>query len=216
MLNLTKTIPPHTGDDTLYKGLAPDKASRAMIMVHGRGASAESIAALADEIQADDFMYVIPRAAGNTWYPYRFIEPRQTNEPGISSGLTLIEIIVKSLNDNGINSDKIYFLGFSQGACLAVDYVARYPDKFGGVFALSGALIGQELNKQDYSGDLKNTPIFFGCSENDFHIPEERIHESAEIFKKLNAGVTTRIYPNLGHTINHDEIKFINHIINQG
>lgn len=216
MLNLSKTIPPHTGDDTLYKGLTPGKASRAMIMIHGRGASAESIAALIAEIKADDFLYAVPRASGNTWYPHRFIEPRQTNEPGISSGLALIDAIVKSLNEAGITSDKIYLLGFSQGACLAVDYAARYPDKFAGVFALSGALIGEKINGPDYSGDLRSTPVFFGCSENDFHIPEERIHESAEIFKKLNADVTTRIYPNLGHTINHDEIKFINNIINKG
>lgn len=215
MLNLNNTIPPHSGDDNLYKGLTPDKASRAMIMIHGRGASAESITALITDIKADDFLYVAPRAAGNTWYPFRFIESRQANEPGISSGLALIDAIVKSLNESGITSDKIYLLGFSQGACLTVDYLARYPDKFGGVFALSGALIGDKLNEQDYSGDLQNTPIFFGCSENDFHIPEERIHESAEIFKHLNASVSTRIYPNLGHTINHDEIKFINNIINK-
>lgn len=214
MLQLSNTIKPHTGEDIQYSGVELDRAKHAMIMIHGRGASAESILSLADELQLKDTVVIAPQAEDFTWYPYRFIEPREKNEPGISSGLALIDSIKNALNENGISNEKIYLLGFSQGACLTIDYAARNPDRYGGVFVLSGGLIGDKLNENDYSGDLKQTPVFFGCSDNDFHIPEVRVHQSADILKKLNADVTKKIYPGMGHTVNMDEIKIINQIIN--
>jgi len=208
MLKLSNPIPPHLGEHIIFRG-NPESAEKAMIMIHGRGATAESMAGLADEFKVDKISFIIPQAANFTWYPYRFIEKREANEPGISSGLSLIDAIVNALNKNGIEKDDIYMLGFSQGACLTIDYVARNPDKFGGIFVLSGGLIGDVLNINDYKGNLQQTPVFFGCSDRDFHIPEARVHESAEIISKLNGHVIKRIYPAMGHTINTDEIDFI-------
>ena len=215
MFKVENTIEPHLGETILQFGAELQSAKKAMIMIHGRGASAESIADLGNHFNSDDIVYIAPQAEGYAWYPYRFIEKRQSNEPGISSGLKLIDSIAATLNSAGISSENIYLLGFSQGACLAVDYAARHPHKYAGVFCLSGGLIGESLDPLDYSGDLKHTTVFFGCSENDLHIPEERIHESAEIFSSLNADVTKRIYPKLGHNINRDELAFINEILDK-
>jgi phospholipase/carboxylesterase len=157
--------------------------------------------------------FIIPQASDLTWYPNRFIDKRDANEPGISSGLTLINSIFQGILHSGISSEHIHLLGFSQGACLALDYAARFPSRFGGVFALSGGLIGQKIDINDYQGDLKKTPVFLGCSDEDFHIPVERIHKSALIFENLNAAVTKRIYPNMGHTINQDELHFVKQIL---
>ena len=168
---------------------------------------------MASEIYMENMMYVIPQATNYTWYPHRFIEKREMNEPGISSGLTLLKSIIDALIEKNIRQEDIYLLGFSQGACLVTDFVARYSGKYGGMFALSGGLIGDKVSQNDYQGNLLKTPVFFGCSDNDLHIPEQRIHESAEIFEGLNADVTKKIYPNMGHTINTDEIRYINDVI---
>ncbi len=213
MLDLDKTIGPHRGQPIIYTGKAIGEADSAMIMLHGRGADAESMKSLANEIDTKGIIYVIPQAADNSWYPYRFIEKREANEPGITSGLVLINSIVKALINKNFPAENIYLLGFSQGACLVSDYAARYPARFGGVFALSGGLIGQEINVADYRGDLQRTPVFFGCSDTDFHIPVARVNESAKIFVHLNADVTKNIYPNMGHTINLDEMNIVNQVI---
>jgi phospholipase/carboxylesterase len=214
MLNINHTIDPHDGQSIIYAGADIEHAESAMIVLHGRGATAESMVGLVSEIYADKMIYVIPQATNFAWYPYRFIEEREVNEPGISSGLTLIQSIVNALVEKGIQHEKIFFLGFSQGACLAADFIARYPSKYGGLFVLSGGLIGDQINSHDYSGDLLNTPVFLGCSDVDFHVPEQRVHESARIFEHLNADVTKKIYPNMGHTINRDEISFVRKVIN--
>ena len=209
MLYITNTISPHNSGKILHYGAELSSAEKAMIMIHGRGADAQSIISLYEHFKAEKIIYIAPQAADNTWYPYRFIEKREANEPGITSGLRLIKSIIDTLNDSGIATENIFLLGFSQGACLAADYAARYTQRFAAVFCLSGALIGDTLDPAEYNGDMQQTPVFFGCSENDFHIPEQRIHESARIFTSLNARVTERIYPNLGHTINRDELAFI-------
>jgi phospholipase/carboxylesterase len=213
MFKIENTIPPHSAETILLHGARLSEAKKAMIMIHGRGAQAESVLALADHFKTSDIIYIAPQANNYTWYPYRFIEKRDANEPGITSGLKLIDAVIKKLNSEHISNENIFLLGFSQGACLAVDYAARNPGKYAGVFCLSGGLIGEKLEPSDYQGDMKKTPVFLGCSENDFHIPEERVHESADIFTSLNAAVTKRIYPNLGHTINRDELAFINKIL---
>lgn len=215
MLKLDTTIKPHQGEKILYSGQDPDKAKSAMIMIHGRGATAESMLPLAKELSGDEITFVIPQATGFAWYPYRFIEKRERNEPGITSALMLIQKIYDALKNYEL-SNNIYLLGFSQGACLAADFAARYRVRFGGVFILSGGLIGERINRDGYKGDLKQTPVFLGCSDDDFHIPENRVHESAQVFKNLNADVTKRIYHGMGHTINDDEIEFIKGIITQG
>ena len=209
MLKIENTIKPHTGETILYLGAELKNAKKAMIMIHGRGADAQSMSGLCEHFMHPDIIYIIPQATGFTWYPYRFIESRESNEPGISSALTLINAIITALNNSGIAMNDIFLLGFSQGACLALDYAARYPEKYAGIFCLSGGLIGKTIIPGDYNGDMKQTPVFLGCSDADFHIPEERVHQSASIMESLNADVTVKIYPNLGHTINRDELEFI-------
>jgi len=215
MLNLEKTIPPHTGEKIFYSGSPVDLAVSAMILLHGRGADAASMKNLTEQFSADKMLYIFPEADDFTWYPHRFIERREANEPGVSSGLRLIGAIIKALAERGIPRENTFLLGFSQGACLASDFAARFPDRFGGVFALSGGLIGDVLDRKVYQGDLQQTPVFLGCSDRDFHIPEARIHESAAIFENLNAVVTKRLYPNMGHTVNRDEINMINQVLSE-
>ncbi len=215
MLKLDNLISPHFGKNIIYSGSDIKNAKNAIFLIHGRGGTAESMLGLTDELNLVDTIIIAPQADDFTWYPYRFIEKREMNEPGISSGLQLIDSIKKSLNQNGIKSENIFLLGFSQGACLALDYAARNPEKYGGVFALSGGLIGDIINKNDYVKNLQNTPIFLGCSDIDFHIPLERVSESADVFSLLGADVTKRIYKNMGHTINQDELEIINNIISK-
>jgi len=215
MLHLEKTIPPHTGEKIIYAGSPAGSASSAMILLHGRGADAASMKGLIGQLRVDKMLCILPEADNFTWYPYRFIEKRELNEPGISSGLKLIDAIVVALGEQQIRRENLFLLGFSQGACLALDYTARYPDRFGGVFALSGGLIGENLHAEEYQGDLQQTPVFLGCSDRDSHIPEERVQESAAIFEKLNAAVTKKIYPNMGHTVNRDEINMINQLLSE-
>ncbi|MDX1700759.1 MAG: dienelactone hydrolase family protein [Melioribacteraceae bacterium] len=215
MLKLNNVLEPHSGDKILYTGVDLENAKTALILIHGRGSTAESILPLANELNLDDTIVIAPQADQFTWYPYRFIEKRERNEPGISSGLALIDSIIYSLNDSGISTDNIFLLGFSQGACLILDYAARNPKKYAGIFALSGGLIGEKLNWNDYSGNLEKTPVFLGCSDNDFHIPEERVHESGKIFNELSSDVTIKIYNNMGHTISYAEIEEMNTIISK-
>jgi predicted esterase len=213
MLNLNNTVDPHKGDDIIYAGAEINEAKHALILVHGRGAAAQSIIPLADELILKDTIVIAPQASQFTWYPYRFIEKRERNEPGISSGLKLIQSIIDSLIENNITPENIFILGFSQGACLTLDFAARNPKKYAGIFILSGGLIGEELDENEYQGNLERTPVFLGCSNNDFHIPESRVHESGEILKKMNAEVTKRIFPDMGHRISMEEIKIVNDIL---
>ncbi|RNC83426.1 MAG: phospholipase [Balneola sp.] len=205
---------PHKGMPVIKAGAELEEAKAVMIMIHGRGASAQSVLPLANEIdQRHEITFLAPQASNHTWYPYSFLVPREQNQPGIDSGMEVISALVSDLNAQGIPDHKIFFLGFSQGACLASDFVARNPKKYAGLFALSGGLIGPSIDFNDYSGDLKNTPIFLGCSDVDFHIPKERVNESAEVFEHLGASVIKKLYPGMGHLINEDEISSINEII---
>lgn len=194
----------------------PDAASAevAMILVHGRGASADNMLLFADEFNRADIHYRAIQAKGHTWYPRSFLAPIEMNEPGISSGLQAIYEHLSDLNEAGIPTDRIILLGFSQGACLATEFAARHPQKYGGVIGLSGGLIGEEVDPQNYSGSLENTPTFLGCSDRDPHIPKERVEHTAEIFEGLGADLTKKIYEGMGHTVIPDEIQHINRILN--
>lgn len=213
---------PHA-DAPLYASGAPlEDARAAVVMIHGRGASAESILGLAAEFAQPDVAYVAPQAAGSTWYPYSFLAPLDRNEPWLTSALRLIGTLVAHLEGQGIPADRIVLCGFSQGACLASEFAARTPRRYGGVVALSGGLIGNEqLTAVDppadkvfaYDGDLAGTPAFFGCSDVDAHIPLQRVEHSAETFADLGADVTKRIYPGMGHTVNDDEIQFVRSLL---
>jgi predicted esterase len=178
-------------------------------MIHGRGATAESILSLVPEIDQSDFAYFAPQAASGTWYPNSFLMPIPSNEPGLSSGLAVINDVLEHINAAGITSEKTMLLGFSQGACLTLEFVARNARRYGGAVGLSGGLIGPEGTPRDYPGSLDGTLVFLGCSDVDFHVPKERVLESAEVFKQLGGNVTARLYPNMGHTINQDEVDFV-------
>ena len=180
-----------------------------MIVVHGRGASAEDILTLALELGLEDIAYVAPQAHGNTWYPYSFLAPIAQNEPGISSAFGVLSRLIDSLHDHSVDSQRIAFLGFSQGACLTLEYAARHARRYAGVFALSGGLIGPPGTPLSYAGSFDRTPVFLGCSDIDPHIPLERVRESAEVFRRMDAKVDERVYPRMGHTVNADEIHAI-------
>jgi len=203
----------HQGQPVLRAGVPLERAKGAVIMIHGRGASAYDILGIAGELALDNFTYLAPQAAGNTWYPNRFVMPLESNEPYLSSALGTVGELVEYLGQHGFSSEKVMLLGFSQGACLALEYAARNAKRYGGVVALSGALIGPDGTPREYAGALNGTPVFLGCSNVDFHIPEYRVHESTEVMRKLGGAVTEKIYPNMGHTVNADELKHVQEIM---
>jgi phospholipase/carboxylesterase len=204
---------PHQGQPVLAAGTALDQARAAMILVHGRGATAQSMLTLAQELPHPDTAFLAPQAAGHSWYPYSFMAPIAQNEPGLSSGLARIGEVLDQLNVAGIPSERIILLGFSQGACLVLEFAARHAQRYGGVVGLSGGLIGLDGTSRDYAGSLDGTSIFLGCSEADSHIPQERIHHSAAVLERLGGQVTKRLYPNLGHSVNQDELAFVRNMV---
>ena len=201
--------------NVVIEGTSLKEASKAMIMIHGRGATAEGILILSKHLKVKGFALLAPQASQNTWYPYSFMAPKEENEPGLSTGLKLIKELVDDIKAEGIKAEDIYFFGFSQGACLMSEFVARNAERFGGVFVLSGGLIGQDLDTSNYTGDFNGTPIFLGCSDVDAHIPLSRVEESVEVFKDMGAKMTVKLYPNGPHTIYEDEIKEVNAILSK-
>jgi len=194
-------------------GLNPDLATKVLIMVHGRGGSAEDILTLVEELDVVEFAILAPDASCNSWYPYSFLSPPSLNEPWLSSALNLLKEITDDLDKKGFSSEDIYFLGFSQGACLTLEYVTRNAKKYGGIVAFTGGLIGDRIYPENYSGDFSGTPVFMGSSDPDPHVPVERVNQSAELITRMNAVVTKSIYKNMGHTISREEIKSANDLI---
>jgi len=180
-----------------------------MVMVHGRGATAESILELARELRHPELAYVAPQADGYTWYPYSFLAPFERNEPYLSSGLARLGEVLELLRSAGIPPQRTILLGFSQGACLALEFAARNAHRYGGVVGLSGGLIGPPDTPRSYQGAFAGTPVFLGCSDRDPHVPRERVDETAEVMRRMGAAVTERIYPALGHTVNEDELEHV-------
>ncbi len=188
-----------------HVGPPPATARLTLILVHGRGASAADILGVADEIDAPDIAYLAPDAPGRTWYPYSFLVPLAQNEPNLTSALQTLGAIVDDLGRQAVTPDRVGFVGFSQGACLSLEYVARHARRYAAVVAFSGGLIGPPGTPRNYPGSLDGTPVFLGCSDIDPHIPLARVHESRDVLTALGARVDTRIYPGMGHTINPDE-----------
>lgn len=199
---------PHQNQPLSTAGKALEEARAALIMVHGRGDMAQNFITLANELYHPDLAYLAPQAAGNSWYPYSFLAPIEDNEPGISSGIAAIRQLVAEISAAGIPKERIMLVGFSQGACLALEFTARSASHYGGVLGFSGGLIGPDGTPRNYSGSLEQTPVFLGCSDSDFHIPKERVELTAQVLEQLGAQVTTRLYPAMGHTINQDELNF--------
>jgi predicted esterase len=200
---------PHRGQPVLTLGPAPRDARLTMIMAHGRGASAEDMLGLAAEFHTADVAFLAPQAAGRTWYPYSFLSPIHDNEPGISSGLGVIAGLVDGLIAQQVPHARIALIGFSQGACLSLEFAARHPQRYAAVIGLSGGLIGPPGTPRDYPGAFDGAPVFLGCSDIDPHIPFARVQESAEVFRRMGAAVDERIYPRMGHTVNADEIGVV-------
>ena len=200
---------PHRKREIVRAGTSLEDATAAVVMVHGRGATAPSILQLAEEFDAEGLAYLAPQAARNTWYPNSFLAPIESNEPALSSALERVGDAVDSAADAGIPRERTMLLGFSQGACLASEFVARNPRRYGGLAVLSGGLIGPEVDRADYRGDLEATPVFVGCSDDDPHIPVERVHETTAILDELGGSVTEEIYPDLGHGVNRDELDHV-------
>lgn len=207
---MTSATPdPHHGQPLLAVGAPLDQARAAMVLVHGRGASAANILELADLLAFEGVVYLAPQAAGNTWYPYPFMAPLASNEPWLSSALGAVGAALDRLAQAGIPPTRTLLLGFSQGACLTIEYVARHAQRYGGVAGLSGGLIGPDGTPRDYPGSLAGTSVFLGCSDIDPHIPKERVEDSAAVLRGLGADVTMRLYPGMGHTTNDDELAFV-------
>jgi predicted esterase len=200
---------PHGGQPIRRHGPPPSAARLAVILVHGRGGSAQDMLSLATAFGARDVAYIAPEAAGRTWYPNSFLAPIEQNEPGISSGLRVLAALVDGLEREQIPPARVAVLGFSQGACLTLEFAARHPRRYAAIAGLSGALIGPPGTPRDYAGSLDETPVFLGCSDIDPHIPLARVHESAEVFRVLGASVDERIYPGMGHTVSPDEVQTI-------
>ena len=200
---------PHQGQPLERTGVAVESADAAVVLIHGRGATARSILQMADRFPSDGVAYLAPQAARNTWYPNPFTAPVESNEPGRTSGLEAIDDALSEATGAGIPRERVALVGFSQGACLSSEFVARNPRRYGALAALSGGLIGETIESEGYNGDLERTPVFLGCSDVDPHIPETRVHETAEVFDQLNADVTKRLYEGMGHGVNEDEREFV-------
>jgi predicted esterase len=200
---------PHGDQPVIWRGVEPGTARLVVVLVHGRGASAESIFTLADQFEITDVAYVAPEAADHTWYPYSFLAPMEQNEPQLSSALRRLEGIVDDVMRRGISSNRIALVGFSQGACLALEFTARHAQRYAAIIGLSGGLIGPPGTPRNYAGSFAQTPVFLGCSDVDAHVPAERVHESAAVFTRLGAAVDERIYPGMGHTVNRDELDAV-------
>jgi len=187
--------------------------SKVLILLHGRGGSAEDILSLSSYLNVNDFTLLAPQATNNTWYPYSFIAPPSQNEPWLSSALELLKELLDDILNKGVPTENIYFTGFSQGACLTLEFVTRNANKYGGVAAFTGGLIGDKIYSENYKGDFGGTPIFIGSSNPDPHVPVERVYATTTILKDMNAVVTEKVYNNMGHTINQDEIDNANKLV---
>lgn len=199
---------PHEGQPLETLGPPIDRTSAAMILVHGRGAGPGNILELAEELAQPGVTYLAPAAAGNTWYPNSFMADIESNEPGISSGLSVLDGLVEAVVRAGVLRDRIVLAGFSQGACLMSEYAVRHAARYGGVLAFSGGLIGPPGTTWPHEGAFEGTPVFLGCSDVDAHVPRSRVDESAEVFERMGARVEKRIYPGMGHLINQDEVDY--------
>ena len=205
---MTPTTSPHRGQPVATAGEPLNDRGPVMIMIHGRNAAPANILSLVPRLDRAGFSYLAPAAANGTWYPYSFLSERERNEPGLTSGLNVIDELVQLIVARGIPKRRILLLGFSQGACLTAEFIASHADRYGGVILFSGGLIGPPGTTWNYGGSFEGTPIFLGCSDVDAHVPKARVDESADVFSRMGAAVTKRIYPGMDHLVNDDEIAF--------
>lgn len=208
------TNDPHAGQPVTEYGLPLGQSQTVVILLHGRGAGPDNILELAPLVGRNDITYLAPAAAGRTWYPNRFVAEIAANEPDLSSALAVVARLVSGAEAAGVLRSRIVLGGFSQGACLAAEFVIRHPFRYGGLAVFSGGAIGPSSTRWNTAGSLDGTPAFLGCSDQDAHIPLERVHQTADVLARLEASVTTRIYPGMGHTIIDDEIQWLRELVN--
>jgi phospholipase/carboxylesterase len=194
----------------LAAGTAIDQAEKAMIFIHGRGADARGILEIADLLQVKGFALLAPQATGNTWYPYSFLSPVAMNEPWLGSAIATIHGLIDEVLQAGIKSENIFLLGFSQGACLALESAARNAQRYGGLIAFTGGLIGDHIDRSHYKGNFDQTPVFIGSGDPDPHIPVSRVKETNHVLTEMGALVTEKIYPGIPHTVIQDELNWVN------
>jgi phospholipase/carboxylesterase len=199
----------------VYAGKKISQAQKVLIMIHGRGGSASDILSIASSLNVADYALVAPDAEESSWYPLSFLAPRAENEPYLSRSLKVLGDLVADLEAQGFAKSQLYFLGFSQGACLALEYTANHAASYGGVVAFTGGVIGDHVDHRNYHGDFMGTPVFIGSSDPDFHVPVKRVKETTALFEEMGAEVTEIIYENMGHTISHAEIVQVNKLIFQ-
>ena len=190
-----------------------EEAERALIMVHGRGSSADDILSLAKYLHTSDCALIAPQATNHMWYPYTFLAPPAENEPWLGSAIDLLKSIRDDLSAAGFSTDRMYWLGFSQGACRTLEFVTRYATRYGGVVAFTGGLIGNKVYRENYSGHFAGTPVFLGTSDPDPHVPLQRVEETAAVLTEMGAAVTKKVYKHMGHSINQDEIDTVNILV---
>jgi predicted esterase len=206
---------PHAGQPVVTRGQPLGEGRAVLILLHGRNAGPENILELVASIGHPSVTCLAPAAEGKTWYPFGFMSEIAKNEPGISSGIAVIHDLIDRAAASGVAAERVILLGFSQGACLAATAAIRRPARYGGVIAFSGGLIGPPGSRWIGDGRFERTPVFFGCSDVDSHIPRERVAESAAAFRAMGADVTERIYPGMGHTVIGDEIDFARQLVRQ-
>jgi predicted esterase len=198
---------PHADTPVLRSGVGLENATGVVILLHGRGGSAEDILSLAQEMYLPRLEYLAPAASGNSWYPYSFLAPTEQNEPWLSSALKKVQSVLQQALNAGIPSNRVVIAGFSQGACLSTEFVATHPQRYAGLIAFTGGLIGPLGTDLHHAGDLAGTPAFFGSGDPDPHVPWARVQESAEILSRMGAHVTAMRYPGRGHTVDRDELE---------
>lgn len=196
--------------DIKKAGKNPGEATKVAILIHGRGASAEGILSLKDQLNLENFALFAPQAPGNSWYPYSFMAPDESNQPSFSNAISILDDLANDVLSQGFSNDQLYFIGFSQGACLSLEYAAQHGKKYGGIIAFTGGLIGEKLNPGKYIGDFAGTPVFIGSSQKDMHVPLERIEDSATQLEKMGAKVKTLIFKDTQHTIRKEELDWVN------
>lgn len=207
------TPSPHSTAGLLRAGPPPEEAAGVLILIHGRGASARTILYLYDELSLDRLSALAPQAAGQTWYPHSFLAPIETNQPYLDSAITLLESMVADLIENSVKSEKIAVLGFSQGACLTLEFAARHPRRYGAIIGLTGGLIGPHGTPRNYPGSLAGTNVLLASSDPDPHVPFERVRETQQVLEKMGASVDLRRYPGMPHTINDQELQLVRNLL---
>lgn len=200
---------PHRDQPVLLAGAPPAEAAGALVLLHGRGASAQDMLALARELDRPRFAWYVPEAAGRQWYPYSLLEKLERNQSYLNSALALLKRVLGRIEAAPLPAERVVWLGFSQGACLALEFAVRNPRRYGGVAALAGGLLGPEGTPREYPGSLDGTPVFLGSGDMDPHIPKRRVDETAAVLTGLGATVTRTTYPGLGHSTNPDELAAV-------